>query len=86
MRNFTKFKNRIYHGNNVLNIKDLKYLPRWVVLLIDIFFLFITVVLSYVILLQLDIKPVAGFPFRYIALGIIALSLLSLRGLTGFID
>lgn len=42
-------KKRIYEGDNLMNITDIRYLPRWVVLLIDVSILVFSILLSFII-------------------------------------
>lgn len=44
-----RIKKRIYEGDNLMNITDIRYLPRWVVLLIDITILVFSILLSFII-------------------------------------
>lgn len=37
----------IYSGDNIVNLTDVRYLPRWVILLIDVFLVVIAILLSY---------------------------------------
>lgn len=48
---------RIYSGDNFINLADIRYLPRWVVLIIDILILVISVLLTYFVVLRLKAKP-----------------------------
>ncbi len=34
-------RKKMYSGDNIINLSDVRYLPRWIILLIDIFFIFI---------------------------------------------
>ncbi|MDY3547640.1 nucleoside-diphosphate sugar epimerase/dehydratase [Riemerella anatipestifer] len=45
--NFSELKNRIYGGDNMIGLSNVRYLPRWMVLLIDVFFLVVSLMLSY---------------------------------------
>ncbi len=51
------FKNKIYKGDNIINLTDIRYLPRWVIFIIDILFLLISVYVAYFIILKLNVKP-----------------------------
>lgn len=42
-------KKRIYAGDNSMNITDIRYLPRWVILLIDVCILAFSIGLSFII-------------------------------------
>lgn len=46
----------LYHGDNRLKILDQRYLPRWIVLLIDIFLAILSMVLVYLIILGTPIN------------------------------
>jgi FlaA1/EpsC-like NDP-sugar epimerase len=45
------FFSQFYSGDNKLNVLDQRYLPRWIVVLIDAFLVVVSVVLVYLILL-----------------------------------
>ena len=49
-------KKKIYNGDNIVNLAELRYLPRWVILFIDIILLFCSVFFSYNILNQLGVN------------------------------
>lgn len=42
----TNLKNKIYSGDNLMNISDVRYLPRWVILFIDLFLISLSVFFS----------------------------------------
>ncbi|MBO4233819.1 polysaccharide biosynthesis protein [Riemerella anatipestifer] len=50
---FSELKSKIYGGDNMVSLSNIRYLPRWVVLLIDVFFLIISLTLSYGIVSKL---------------------------------
>ncbi len=52
----TIFENKIYNGDNVIGLTDIKYLPRWVVLIIDILFLVLSLLLTYFVIFKLKTK------------------------------
>lgn len=52
---FRRFKDKIYSGNNIVNFSEMRYLPRWLVLFIDIVILWVSMILSYYILMRLNI-------------------------------
>lgn len=41
-----RLSHRIYGGDNIVNLSDVRYLPRWVILLIDICFVALAIALS----------------------------------------
>ena len=49
-------KKKIYGGDNIVNLSDVRYLPRWVILVIDIFILIASVAISYFTLQKLGVK------------------------------
>lgn len=49
-------KSNIYSGDNIVNLSDVRYLPRWVILMLDIFLLLVSIVISYYILDKLGVK------------------------------
>ena len=46
---FSDLKKKIYNGDNIVNLTDIRYLPRWVILLIDLLIVFFAVIISYFI-------------------------------------
>lgn len=54
-----KLKNKIYDGDNMVSLSNLRYLPRWLVLLIDVLLLAFSLLTSYWILGKLGIPPVS---------------------------
>lgn len=51
------FESKIYKGDNVIGLTDIKYLPRWVILIIDILFLFASLGLTYFVVYKIQAKP-----------------------------
>ena len=50
----SSFKNRMYSGDNIVNLSDVRYLPRWIILLIDIFLIFVATAFSAYIIGKLS--------------------------------
>lgn len=50
-------KNKMTSGDNYLRISSLRYLPRWMVFLIDVFLLFISLVTAFFILNKITTLP-----------------------------
>ncbi|WP_419870090.1 polysaccharide biosynthesis protein [Chryseobacterium sp. CT-SW4] len=48
--------NALYRGDNILKITELRYIPRWSVILIDILIILFSIQLSHVFLKNLDVK------------------------------
>ncbi|NAW51353.1 polysaccharide biosynthesis protein [Elizabethkingia argentiflava] len=49
-------KSKIYSGNNLVNLTDIRYLPRWIILFIDILILIFSLTLSFIIVDSLNVK------------------------------
>ena len=56
MNMFNSARKIIYGGDNIVNITDVRYLPRWVILLIDIFLLAISIAISFYTLEKLGVN------------------------------
>ena len=46
----------LYNGDNIIKLTELRYIPRWIVILIDILIIFTSIILSYLFLKQLQVK------------------------------
>lgn len=57
MNKIKNVQRRIYSGNNLVNLTDIRYLPRWIVLFIDVLILIFSLALSFVIVEALNVKP-----------------------------
>lgn len=57
MINKSNFKSKIYKGDNIINLTDIRYLPRWVIFIIDICFSIISIYVAYFIILKLNVTP-----------------------------
>ena len=49
-----KLQSRVYSGDNLMGLSDLRYLPRWVILIIDICFIAISIFISCYIIEKLS--------------------------------
>ncbi len=47
----------IYDGDNLLSLSDIRYLPRWIIMLIDVVLLIVALALSYIIIAKLNVLP-----------------------------
>lgn len=56
METYNNLKRKIYGGDNIVNLSDVRYLPRWVILLIDILLLFFAIYISYFIIRKLNVN------------------------------
>lgn len=52
--------NALYNGDNIVKITKLRYIPRWLVIIIDILIIFFSILLSRLFLRNLDVK--VNFP------------------------
>lgn len=52
--------NALYNGDNIVKITELRYIPRWTVILIDIAIILLSILLSYFFLAKLHVK--VNFP------------------------
>lgn len=52
--------NALYNGDNIVKITKLRYIPRWLVILIDVLIILISILLSRLFLRNLDVK--VNFP------------------------
>ncbi|MHA6727079.1 polysaccharide biosynthesis protein [Chryseobacterium sp. A301] len=57
MKTIRELLKKIYVGDNVVNLTEIRYLPRWIILFIDVLILLVSVVLSYGILFTLGVSP-----------------------------
>ena len=55
---------RIYSGDNVMGLSDLRYLPRWVILIIDIFFIALAIYFSSYLIEKLSFNTTDVFHSR----------------------
>lgn len=53
---YNSLRNKIFGGDNVVNLSDVRYLPRWIILVIDIIILVISLFLSTYIIEKISIK------------------------------
>ena len=60
--NMQNLKNRIYSGDNMVSLSDVRYLPRWVVLAIDVMILMTAVSGSFYLLEKLHVHTSEAVP------------------------
>lgn len=53
---YSSFRKKIFGGDNVVNLSDVRYLPRWIILVIDIIILVISLFLSTYIIEKITQK------------------------------
>lgn len=81
-------KKKIYSGDNIVNLSDVRYLPRWVILLIDIVLLAFSIAFSYYILDKLNVRYEHFLPLyqKYlIIIGVNVIFMFLLRTYAGII-
>ena len=80
---------RIYSGDNMMGLSDLRYLPRWVILIIDICFIAISIYISCYIIEKLSFGNQKVFhseiPVFLIILGISVVFMVVFRTYAGII-
>lgn len=57
-------KNKLYSGDNLMNLSDVRYLPRWVILFIDIFFISLAIFFSCYLIEKLSYSTIKVFDHR----------------------
>src|SRR5690606_30508138 len=86
---FKNFKNKIYNEESVLNITDIRYLPRWVVLVLDLSFVAAAIFFSCYLIEKLTYSVESVFygrDYMYILiLGISLFYMIVFRTFTGII-
>lgn len=82
-----KLKNKIYDGDNIVNLSNIRYLPRWLVLLIDTSLSVLSLFLSFFILDYLGIYSVPLILYKkyFIVVGINVLFMVIFRTYSGII-
>lgn len=73
MLNF--LKNKIYGGNNIIHINELRYLPRWIVLFIDVVLLGIATLCAYFFLKRFGIAQSEQVSLLYTILPIMLVNM-----------
>ncbi len=63
-------RKKIYGGDNMMNLSDIRYLPRWVILLIDVFFIFLAITISCYLIEKLSFKTTTVFYNNKVMYGI----------------
>lgn len=48
--------NALYNGDNIVKLTELRYMPRWAVLVIDLFIVLVSIIISYFFLEKLHVK------------------------------
>ena len=74
--NKVKNAGKLSLSDSVLELFDLKFLPRWVILVIDILLLLMSLLVSHLLILELNVKHYNVFPLFYVFLAIIGTNVL----------
>ena len=61
--NFKNISNKIYDGDNFLKLSDVRYLPRWIVILIDVCLISLSLFTAYYVVAKLNVEPVTYLTF-----------------------
>ncbi len=67
---------RIYTGDNLINISDIRYLPRWVVLIIDILILIASLLLTYFVIMKMKVRPYDIFNYTQVSVITVGINVL----------
>ncbi len=82
-------RKKIYSGDNLMNLGDVRYLPRWVILIIDVFFIACSVYFSKYLIEKLSFSSNLVFPHGnkvfLMILGISVLMMFAFRTYAGII-
>ena len=54
--NFKTITNKIYDGDNFLKLSDVRYLPRWIVILIDVILITFSLFIAYFVVAKLNVN------------------------------
>ena len=77
-------KTKLYSGDNLMNLSDVRYLPRWVVLFIDIFFISLAIFFSCYLIEKLSYSTIKVFSHRGLMyLLIMGVSMVARSGASG---
>lgn len=71
-----KALNKIYVGDNIVSLSELRYLPRWIILFIDVVIILISIFISYEIVFGLGVKPLNTISFAQKYLLILCINVL----------
>ncbi|MNK68266.1 UDP-N-acetyl-alpha-D-glucosamine C6 dehydratase [compost metagenome] len=68
-------KGKDYISKNVFNLSDFRYLPRWIILFIDVCIIMLSVVTSHFLIMGLDVKHYNIYPLPFVFLFIICINI-----------
>ncbi len=70
-----KTRKRFSLNDNVMDLVDLQFLPRWVILFIDVLILFLSLFVAHLFIEGLDVKQYRVFPLSIVFLGIVVINI-----------
>ena len=73
---FRSLQEKIYGGDNIVNLSDIRYLPRWIIFTIDIVLLLLSIFLSYTVLSFLGVPADTSLKIEHKYVIIIAANVL----------
>lgn len=88
MKKLTDAFTALYNGDNIVKLTDLRYIPRWIVILIDISIVFFSIFLSYLFLdwLQVQVNfPNQSLEKRILLIGVNVLFMFVFRTYAGIV-
>ncbi|MEC5394821.1 polysaccharide biosynthesis protein [Bergeyella sp. RCAD1439] len=59
---FEKLRQKIYGGDNLVNLSDVRYLPRWVILFLDVFLLGVSLFIAFYTVMKLGVDVTTSLP------------------------
>ncbi|MCG2791924.1 MAG: polysaccharide biosynthesis protein [Weeksellaceae bacterium] len=66
-------------NDNVMDLADLKFLPRWVILFIDIVIIFASLIVSHLLIVSLEVRHYRVFPLIYVFIFIMGVNVLYMQ-------
>ena len=63
-------------NDNVLDLSDLKFFPRWVILVIDVLIVLASLLMSHLLLMGLEVKHYKVFPLPYVFVFIVTVNVI----------
>lgn len=70
-----KNRKRFSLNDNVMDLVDLQFLPRWVILFIDVLIVFLSLFVAHLFIEGLDVRQYRVFPLSLVFLGIVVINI-----------
>ena len=67
-------KSKDYISRNMFNLSDFRYLPRWIILFIDVCLILISLIASHFLIMELAVTPYKTFPWPVVLASIIGIN------------